>query len=187
MSTYQTHGIILKKTDHNESDQLFSIYTESKGKILALGRGTKKIQSKLNSSLQYLALLNLMIASGKNYDHLAGVELIKSFSNITNDFKKIILASFSLELVEKLTKRSLPDIKIFNLLLKYLQVINDHSFTNQEWQMIKQAFVVKLLSLLGFQPTPEIISEPKKLDNFLKQHLDSPMETEKFMTKMMRG
>jgi len=205
--TYQTQGIILKKTDHNEADQLFSIYTEKKGKILALGKGTKKIQSKLNSSLQHFAIIDLMIAPGKNYDHIAGVNLIKNFSQIKNDLKKIILASFSLELVEKLTKVGMPDSKIFILLIKYLSAINDNSFTphpfrsnrettqlasyrkgagftQEEWRTIKQAFTVELLALLGFGPTADVISDPKKLGNFLKQHLDFELQTEKFLTKI---
>lgn len=185
VSTYQTHGIILKKTDHAEADQLFSIYTKNKGKVLALGRGTKKIKSKLNSSLQYFAIVNLMIASGKNYDHIAGVEIAGNFFNIKNDLKKIILASFGLELIEQLTKVDQPDEKIFILLSKYFQILDKNSFTNKEWQTIKQAFIIKLLTLLGLGPTTDIATSAKKLDNFLKLHLDYEFQTEKFLVKMM--
>ena len=185
MSTYQTHGIILKRTDHSEADQLFSIYTKTTGKILAIGRGTKKIQSKLNGSLQYFAIVDLMIAPGRNYDHIAGVIIDKNFPKIKNNLKKIILGSFGLELVEKLTKAGQPDFAIFNLLEKYLQAVNDHFFNDSEWQKIKQAFVVKFLSLLGFAPPVDIVSSQKKLDNFLKNHLESELGSEKFLIKMM--
>jgi DNA repair protein RecO (recombination protein O) len=184
MATYQTQGIILKKADQGESDQLFSIYTVKKGKVRALGRGTKKIQSKLNSSLQQFSLVNLMIASGKNYDHVAGAQLVKNFSGIKKDLKKVILASFGLEVVDKLTKVDQPDTKIFTLLAKYLEAINDNSFTEEEWQIIKQAFVIKLLTLLGLRPKEDIITNTKKLDNFLKDHLDSELQTEKFLAKI---
>lgn len=183
--TYQTKGIILKKTDRGEADQLFSIYTKKTGKILALGRATKKIQSKLNGNLQHFAVIDLMIAPGKSYDHIAGVIIDKNFPAIKSNFKKIILGSFGLELVEKLTKVEQPDLTIFILLDKYLQVVNDNSFNNLEWQKIKQAFVVKFLSLLGFAPPIGIVSSQKKLDNFLKNHLDSELESEKFLIKMM--
>jgi len=185
MSTYQTLGIILKKTDSGEADQLFSIYARKTGKILALGRGTKKIKSKLNSSLQQFAIVDLMIAPGKNYDHIAGAVIVKNFSNLQKDLKKIILGSFGLELVEKLTKVGQPDLKIFDLLAKYLEVIDSHSLKDNEWPEIKQTFIVKLLTLLGFAPPADIISQPKKLDNFLKQHLDFELMSERFLVRVM--
>lgn len=181
MATYQTLGIILKKTDRGEVDQLFNIYTAQRGKVIALGRGTKKIQSKLNGSLGQFSRLNLMIAPGKNYDHIAGAVVEENFSKIKNDLKKIILASFGLELVDKLTKTGQSEPKIFVLLSKYLEALNVNSFSDKEWQTIKQAFVIKLLSLLGFQPKPDIASDSKKLDIFLKQQLDFPLLTEKFL------
>jgi len=183
--TFQTNGLILKKTDSGEADQLFSIYTNKAGKILALGRGTKKIKSKLNSSLRQFAIIDLMIAPGKNHDHIAGVVIVKNFSNLQKDLKKIILGSFGLELVEKLTKVGQPDLKIFDLLVKYLEVIDSHSFEDNEWQKIKQTFVIKLLTLLGFAPPADIAAKPKELDNFLKQHLDFELMSEKFLLKVM--
>lgn len=184
MSTYQTLGIILKKTDFGEADQLLNIYTQSHGKIIALGKGTKKIQSKLSSGLQYFSLINLMVAWGKNYDHIAGVELARIFSGIAIDLKKIILASYALELVDQLTKPNQPDIKIFTLLSKYLLALNDNSFTFKEWQIVRQAFVVKLLTILGFQPPKEIIAEPNRIDVFLKQNLDLALRSENFFSKI---
>jgi len=112
----------LKKTDRGEFDQLFNIYCEKKGKIVALGRGTKKIQSKLNGNLQQFGIINLMIANGKNYDHITSAQLVENFSGIKKDFKKIILASFSLELVEKLTKPGQGEPKVFILLKRFLDI-----------------------------------------------------------------
>ena len=184
MATYQTHAIILKKTDQGEADQLFNIYTEEKGKVIAVGKGAKKIKSKLNSHLQLFAIVNLMIASGKNYDHIAGASLFKNFSKIKNDLKKIVLASFGVELVEKFTKVGHSDPEIFILLMKFFEVINERELSKKNWQVIKQAFVIKLLTLSGFGPTNDIIFSPEKLDDFLKQHLDSELQTEKFLVRL---
>ncbi len=186
MSTYRTLGLILKKTDRGEADQLFSIYTKDRGKILALGKGAKKIQSKLSSSLPYFAVIDLMIAPGKNNDHIAGASLLKNFSAIKTELKKTILASFALEVVDKITKLSQPDPKIFILLAKYLAVLNDNFFTKKEWQVVKQAFVIKLLSLLGLAPNTAVASDIKKLNYFLKDHLDSELQTEKFLVKIFK-
>ncbi|MAF14335.1 MAG: DNA repair protein RecO [Parcubacteria group bacterium] len=185
--TYQTQGIILKITDHREVDQLFYIYTLSQGKVVAIGRGTKKIKSKLNSNLKQLAVVDLMIADGKNYSHIAGATVNKNFNNIITDLKKIILASFALELVEKFTKVDQPDEKLFGLVVKYFDILNSNSFEEKDWQIIRQAFVIKLLAILGFAPTPEIMADHKKLDYFLKEQLDSELQTENFFAKMSKS
>ena len=182
--TYQTKGIILKKIDHKEADQFFSIYTEDKGKILALGRGTKKIQSKLNPSLHYFSVVDLTIANGKNFDHITGVCLAKNFRRIQDQIKKIILASFGLELVEKLTEVGVSDRRIFTLLSRYFSAINENDFNNKEWQLIKNAFLIKFLDLLGFNPPPEIVSNPSMVDIFLKNQLDFELKTERFLSKI---
>ncbi|MFA6254913.1 MAG: DNA repair protein RecO [Patescibacteria group bacterium] len=184
MSTYQTIGLILKKTDHAEADQLFSIYTQNYGKVIALGRGTKKIQSKLNSSLKMFGLIDLMIAPGKNYSHIAGAVLVTNFPRLGMDLKKIVLGSFALELVDKLTETDQPDSNIFNLLAKYLSVVNDNLFKDKEWRVVKQAFIIKLLSLLGLAPNASIAADPKKLNQFLKNQLEAELQTEKFLVKM---
>ena len=174
----------MKKTDFREADRLFTIYTEDKGKILALGRGTKKIQSKLNSSLHYFSIVNLMIAPGKNYDHIAGVYLFNNFKKINDEIKKILLAAFGLELVDKLTRPEAADKKIFTLLSRYFSAINDNSFNDNEWRLIKQAFTVKLLDLLGLNPPEQIAVNYKKLDIFLKNQLDFEIKTERFLSNI---
>lgn len=185
MSTFQTLGIILKRTDWGEANQLFSIYTQSQGKVVALGRGVKKITSKLNYQLQPFAVVELMVAPGKNYDHIAGATIAKNFIAIKKDFKKIVLASFALELVEKLTKPGEPDDQIYTLLARYLAAVDANLFSSANWQVMRQAFIIKLLGLLGLGPTKDIIANPKKLDKFLESHLDCELGTEKFLVKMM--
>lgn len=180
---YQTQGLILKKTDFGEASQLFRIYTKDLGKIEVLARGTKKIKSKLNSHLQFFSLINLSIAKGKNFDQLTGAVLIKNFSQLKNDFKKIILASFGLELVEQLTKTYHPDAKIFNLLLNYLETIDKKVIVKKDgWSNIQNQFIIKLMTLLGYKPKPEIIIDSNKLNNFLKSHLDQEIKVEKLMS-----
>lgn len=184
MSTYQTQGIILKISDRGEADQLFSIYTKTHGKIQALGRGTKKIKSKLNCQLQPFANIDFMIASGKSYDHIAAATQVENFLNIKKDLKKIILASYTLELTEKMTENGMAEIQIFSLLKNFLKALNSEEFTDLKMKRFKQMFVIKLLSILGLLPPKNIINDQKKLDLFLKNNLEKELYTERFLEKI---
>lgn len=185
MSIYQTQGIILKKTDFGEASQLFNIYSRDFGKIEVVGRGTKKIQSKLNSHLQFFAIIDLMIAKGKSFDQLTGARIIKIFPQLKTDFRKTILASFGLELIDKLTKTNQLDEKIFSLLTDYLETINKKTIVKKEdWQVIKKSFVSQLMTVLGYKPSFQIIDNLAKLNDFLAKHLDQELNSEKFINQL---
>ncbi len=183
MSTCQTQGIILKKANWGERGQLFNIYTKDLGKIEVLARGTKKIQSKLNSHLQFFTVIDLGVVNGKNIDQLTGAIIFKSFSQLKGDFRKIILASFGLELIDNLTKPDHCDEKIFDLLLRFLEVIDKKQIIKKtDWLEIERGFIIQLMTFLGYKPTPEIISSQEKIRNFLKSHLDQELKTQKIIS-----
>ncbi len=184
MSTFYTPAILLKKTDRAEADQLFSIYTRHRGKVIAVGRGSKKISSKLNGHVQPFAIMNVMVAPGKASDHLAGVEIVTHFSSIRDNFRKIIIASYALELVDKFTKPGQTDIRIFELLEEYLKTVDEHECSAEEWQALRRSFVTALLNELGFNPTQQALASDRSLEQFLEGHLEVEIKTNRFLRKM---
>ncbi len=184
MSTYFTQALILSQTDRGEADQLFNLYTFSHGKALALARSSRKIKSKLRGHLQMFALLNVMIAPGRGYDHIAGVTIRQRFDSIGRDLKKVVLATHAMELVDTLTKPGVDDPRILQLLLSYFETLDTQSFSAGEWRLILQAFTIKLLSLLGFDPPAEVASDISRLDQFLKHHLEAKLQTETFILRL---
>ena len=186
MALYQTKGIILKITPWGEVSQLFSIYTQALGKVVAIGQGTKKITSKLNGHLQPLGIVDLLIASGKNFDKLAGAVLIKNFSNLKKNFRNIILANFSLELLDQLTEQKQPDDRIFDLLERYLTWLDkNNDITKKSWAVAKNHFISELLRLLGYQPPAAVAQSSSQLDKMLKNHLNQELQVENFLKKLV--
>ncbi|OGY45564.1 MAG: DNA repair protein RecO [Candidatus Buchananbacteria bacterium RIFCSPHIGHO2_01_FULL_39_8] len=177
---YQTQGIILKRTDFSETSQLFSIYSSGLGKIEVIGRGTKKIKSKLNSQMQFFAVIDLEIARGKNFDQLTGASVLKNFNNIKINLAKTLLASFGLELVDRLTKPWQDDEKIFNLLFHYFEIVNGSKVESKDYYLkIKDQFIIQLLSFLGYKPTSDVIASSNKLKSFLENQLEVELKTKK--------
>lgn len=151
--THQLRGIILGKQDYRESDRLFVIYTDELGKIEALAKGVKKIKSKMAGHLDFFSEIDLMVAPGKNYFQIAGADIRKNFTNVNKDLAKIALASFCLEMVDNFTKPEHPDQKIYALLKYFLNALNnrkDKKFL--ENYGLSKFFIIKLMSLLGWEP-----------------------------------
>jgi DNA repair protein RecO (recombination protein O) len=148
-----TQGLILNSEDFREADKRFSFYTRDIGKIIGLARGVRKIKSKLAGHLQPFCVLNLAIAPGQRHNHLAGVTINKKLLPLDN-LAKMVLAQNLLAVVDDLTRPEKPDKKIFDLTSTFLSELNNcpRPDLGQIGQLVGDAFVLKLLAFLGYQP-----------------------------------
>lgn len=154
---YKTHAIILSRTDFREADRLYIVYTRDFGKLELLARGARKIESKLAGHLEPFTIAEIMIGRGKNFDHLAGAEIIDDLENIKTDFSKMSFLHYCFEVVHQVTGWEMRDDRIYNLLLELLLTLESFSFpaeatTWEKYQALTKSFVVKLLGLLGYAP-----------------------------------
>ncbi len=152
---YPAEGIILASDDFKEKDRILTIYTKEFGKIKAISRGARKINSKLAPHLGVLSHLNLMLFNGKSIATLTGAFEIESFNKLKNKADNLLVALYLVELVNRITFENLPDEKIFNLLLSLLKYL-DKDILQNEYKIrpdeIILIFKIKILNLLGLLP-----------------------------------
>jgi DNA repair protein RecO (recombination protein O) len=148
--TNRLSGIVLNKINYLENDQIIDFYTLEKGKVEILVRGGRKINSKLAPIVtEPFSLLVLTVAAGKNYFHLIGGEKKQRFLGIL-ERKSQSLKLYSLfKKIDQLIK-SEPDKKIFSLIIKFLEVIDQSS--EKSFLAVTNAFLIKFLSFLGYRP-----------------------------------
>lgn len=168
--TYRTLGIVLRRRDVREADRLYTIFTKNHGKIEALTRGSRKITSKLSPHLESFATVDLLIARGRFWDHVAGVEAVERFPNISSRFLTTWAAFYAFELTDTLTKPGARDYGLWNLFLEYLRAVNDLP-NNASVFLLKQlvrAYSCQLLLRLGVAPELERCQSCKGLpgENF---------------------
>jgi len=149
MSTYQTRGLILSSHDFLEADKIFSIYTDTHGKIEARATGVRKIKSKLRAHLEPFSVVQLMIAHGRRTDRLASAITGTQYKKIKSDYQLLTINYQLLELTDQLTKHLHPDPRIYNLLKEAFDFQEKHD-TNPE--TIKSYFILNFLSILGYKP-----------------------------------
>ena len=151
MATYKTIAFVLDRKDFREQDKLVTFYTKDYGKIVALARGAKKINSKMASYVEPFYLVDIMFAQAKTFQHLAGIELVEKFGGIIKDLQKIKVASSAVNLLDDLIKTEEPDEKVFNLLHEFFKVL-DRLQDDQQVLFLKEIFSFKLLCILGYKP-----------------------------------
>lgn len=149
---YRTQGIIFKKEDRGEADQLFTIYTKDFGKLEILGKGIRKISSKLRSGAEIFYLSEIEFIQGKTYKTLTDAILIEKFPNLRKDLRRLNIAYKISEILDNLIKGEEKDEKIWNLLNEVFQKLNSLKLISHILPLIYYYFLWNLLSILGYRP-----------------------------------
>lgn len=139
MMSYHSTGIVLLKRDFREHDRIYTIYTCDYGKIEALGRGTRKITSKLASHLEPPSAVDLLIIQGKVFDHIAGAKRLEEFSTLRSDFSRLLEFARSAGVFDQEVKLEHKDNFLYDLLHKFMMNLNSSPELN-----ISESFFTRL-------------------------------------------
>jgi len=143
----RTQGIVLLKREFREYDRIYTIYTSDYGKVEVLGRGTRKIISKLASHLEPPGLIDLLIIRGRIFDHVTGVKRLDEFSNIRTDFSRLFEFARMAAIFDREVKLEQKDPELYNLLNNFLQDLNSalpnfhHSFLHYLTQYVNYGII----------------------------------------------
>jgi len=163
---YRTLGIIIRKENRGEADQIFTIYTKDFGKLEILGKAIRKIKSKLRSGIELFYLSEIEFIQGKTYKTLTDAILIEKFKNLRKNLKGLAITYRISEMLDKLLKTEEPDRKIWQLLKEVFHRLNNLQLTRStspasklaggratyNLQLIFYYFFWNFLSILGYQP-----------------------------------
>jgi len=161
---YRTRGFILKKEDLREADRIYTLFTKDFGKLELLARSVRKIKSKLRGGLAQFWLSEVEFIQGKTYKTITDTNLIDNFKNLRGDLKRLAVAHRIAEVLDNLVKGEEPDERIWDLLKKTFQRLNNPTLKVSHLPLIYYYFFWNLLSILGYEPQLDVcVSCQKKL------------------------
>jgi len=143
----KTQGIILKKADLNEVDQLLYVYTKELGKVNISAKGTKKIESKLRYSIEPISLVQFILVQGKNSLILKDAAIKNQFLNIKKDLEKIKIIKKIINIIDEAIIGQEKDEDIWELILLTFKSINNHKI---DLKTVISDFQKNLIQLLGY-------------------------------------
>lgn len=151
MPTYREKGIVLKSRTIRDADRHYTIFTEGRGKIVVLAKGSRRGKSKMAPHMASFGVVDLMIAQGRVIDRLAGASLITRFMGIRESLEKTALTQSMFLTTDTLTRQALPDVRIFSLLQEFLDALDvAGENTDPGRDLLFDAAAIKLLDMLGF-------------------------------------
>lgn len=148
---YKYQGIILNKKDIGEVDRIYTIYTLEGGKIRVLGKGVRKPNAKLAGNLESVTQAEIFVAKSKGLGKITGSITVNNFPNIKTNLDLINKVFYVFKILNKIISEEEKDEKIFDLLVKYLAVMDNVSDDENKADILTLGLLFKILDEMGYR------------------------------------
>jgi len=150
MSVYRrTNAVTLRRENLGENDRRYVLFTERFGKLVATGRGTHKLLSKLSSSLEPIQFIQLTYVAGRTTNTIIAADITDSYQIIKAEAVTITQGIFIAEVIDNILETEQADQRIWQLLTDTLHELNEQRMVSP---ILGSYFVVRLLRQLGMGP-----------------------------------
>ena len=153
----RTVGIVIKKQNKKESDQLLTVLTKEFGKVVFTAKGVRKESAKLAGHLGLFNMSEINFVHGRHQRIITSALEKESFAGLKKDPAKVEAARHAVELTDRCLLGEEPDERVFNLVLGSLDYLNRKELNQFELKMFLRYLEFKLLSLLGYEPEDKTI------------------------------
>lgn len=123
MSLLEITGIVLNRRDVREDSRLYTIFSNERGKIEGFGRGIRKGKAKLVGHIEPGATVRVTLAQGKTGETITAVERLQFPHVATSTLTHVASLSFTLALVDAITKPEDPDPQLATFLQEVLDIL----------------------------------------------------------------
>lgn len=173
--TRKTEGIILKRFNLGEADKILTLYTKHYGKIRAIAKGVRKITSRKAGSVELFNQVIVFLHQGRNLDILTEVQTLETFQSWRKNLKKVALAYYFCELVDKLTPDEQAHQAVYELLAAFLKKIGQ----TEPLDSLARSFEENLLIKLGFGIPSHLRQRAGSLKSYIEEITEREIVSQK--------
>ena len=151
MTLRSTCGIVLKISEHGESDKLVTLYSYDLGRVTGIAKGAKRSRKRFVNKLEEFSSLQIFYRPPRGLTGLLFIseaELLCAHLSIRNDFRRYICAMYITELMLRFTRDNDPDPRLYALLKWAFASLN----FDDAPQKIAALYHLQLLDLAGYRP-----------------------------------
>ena len=143
-------GIILKKQDRGEADELVIFFSRELGWLRGIAKNAKKSRLRFGGHLETFSLVELVIRSRKKDDMvwIDDAQVLQGFLGLRSDIARVARAAYFLELASAFLPEGQPDPDLFDFLCRFLADLENAPVSPLQFLIDE----VRLLALLGYAP-----------------------------------
>jgi DNA repair protein RecO (recombination protein O) len=148
LATYRDRAVVLRKLDYGEADRIFTLLTQTHGKVGAIAKGVRRPASKLGPSLELYGHVDVLLAKGRGeLDVVAQVERVPGY-RIEGTVERMAHAALIAELAERVCEDRHPVDGVYELAVTSMIELARES----DPRRASAYFMMSALDLLGYAP-----------------------------------
>lgn len=145
-------GLVLRQVDYKESSRMLTVLSDSMGKLSVSARGAARRGSRTAAASQLFAFSEMTLSESRGRWYLNDANTLELFKGLTENIESFALGAYFLELLDTVCQEEAEEPEILALALRALWLLSEEK---KERALIKSAFELRLMCLLGYRPELE--------------------------------
>jgi DNA repair protein RecO (recombination protein O) len=151
--TIKTEAIVLRSIRYGEADRILHLYSAAKGRVGAIAKGARKPKSRFGGRLEPFFRLDFVLHEGRS-DLLTvtSVATVDGYPRLRSSGPAINAGARACDAVLRLLDTTEPNPHAYNLLCRYLGLLDDPAGERAAAVEVALSFRLKLALAAGFAP-----------------------------------
>ncbi|HSK49781.1 MAG TPA: DNA repair protein RecO [Solirubrobacterales bacterium] len=149
----RTEAVVLRSIRYGEADRILHLYSRTRGRIGAIAKGVRKPKSRFGGRLEPFFRLDLMLHEGRS-DLLTvtGVSTLDGYPRLRASGPALNAGARACDAALRLLDAAEPNLPAYNLLCRYLALLDDPAEAEGSRLAVALSFRLKLALAAGFAP-----------------------------------
>lgn len=141
-------GIVLRAKDYGESNQIVQVFSDSRGKISFMARGSKKPKSRFSAVTEPFTEGQFICFVGSGLATLSQGDIIDAHRMLSSDLNKTIYGAYWFEMIE----RVLVEKEAYPAFYRFLSQMLTQLEEGKNPEILTRIFELRIMEVAGFQP-----------------------------------
>jgi DNA repair protein RecO (recombination protein O) len=152
-TTLKTEAIVLRSIRYGEADRILHLYSARRGRIGAIAKGARKPRSRFGGRLEPFFRLDLMLHEGRGeLLTVTSVSTVEGYPRLRSSGPALSAGARACDAVLRLLDSAEPNPPAYNLLCRYLALLDDPAAPRAPGLETALSFRLKLALAAGFSP-----------------------------------
>jgi DNA repair protein RecO (recombination protein O) len=151
--SYKTEAVVLRSIRYGEADRILHLYSADRGRVGAIAKGSRKPRSRFGGRLEPFFRLDLILYQGRGeLATVTSAATVEGYPRLRESAAGIGAAARACDAVLRLLDSVQPNQPAYNLLCRYLALLDDPGPPSAADLATALAFRLKLALAAGFSP-----------------------------------
>ncbi|HWN73415.1 MAG TPA: DNA repair protein RecO [Solirubrobacterales bacterium] len=152
-TTVKTEAVVLRSIRYGEADRILHLYSKSRGRIGAIAKGARKPRSRFGGRLEPFFRLDLLLHEGRgDLMTVTSAATVDGYPRLRSSGAALTAGARACDAVLRLLDAAEPNPPAYNLLCRYLSLLDDPAEPRATELEVALSFRLKLALVAGFAP-----------------------------------